>query len=110
MGLQVGYFEQHAVTRLGAERRPALAYVMDTRRDAGLAASDEEDAVRKMLGSFGLGPHTATPVALLSGGQRVALEFVLLALRRPALLLLDEPNAHLDLQVRCYGYRDTLAV
>ena len=56
--------------------------------------------VRKMLGSYGLGPHHLTPVALLSGGQRVALELALISLRRPALLLLDEPSAHLDLQAR----------
>jgi ATP-binding cassette subfamily F protein 3 len=30
----------------------------------------------------------------------VALELALLSLRRPALLILDEPTAHLDLQAR----------
>jgi ATPase subunit of ABC transporter with duplicated ATPase domains len=94
---QVGYFEQHAVVRLGGERRGTLEYALATapRRD-----EDDEETVRNMLGSYGLGPHHATPVALLSGGQRVALELALLALRRPALLLLDEPSAHLDLQAR----------
>jgi ATP-binding cassette subfamily F protein 3 len=103
-----GYFEQHAVSRLGGEKRTALAYVMETRKKSGHALPDEEDAVRKSLGSFGLGPHVDTPVALLSGGQRVALEFVVIALRRPALLLLDEPSAHLDLQAR-EGLGDAIA-
>jgi ATP-binding cassette subfamily F protein 3 len=96
----VGYYDQHAVDRLGSVRLPALEYVVATRRAAGLAGRDEEAAVRRVLGAFGLGAHAGTPVALLSGGQRVALEFALLALRRPALLLLDEPSAHLDLQAR----------
>lgn len=100
---EIGYFEQHCVSRLGGERRTALQYILGSRKASGHASGsndDEEEAARKMLGSFGLGPHMGTPVALLSGGQRVALEFVLIALRRPALLLLDEPSAHLDLQAR----------
>ena len=108
----VGYFEQHAVSRLGAETRSALRYVMDVhgegpggdgggpggpgrRLDGG---GLDEEAARKALGGFGLGPCGDTPVGQLSGGQRVALEFVVLSLRRPGLLVLDEPSAHLDLQ------------
>ena len=118
---QWGYFEQHAVSRLGGEKRSALQYVLDTMRGgrggggggpavssaagsgpaiAAVGSDIDEEGARKALGSFGLGPHALTPVALLSGGQRVALEFVIISLRKPALLLLDEPSAHLDLQAR----------
>jgi len=95
----LGYFEQHAVTRLGGERRSALELVLDARRRLGAVDSGDQEA-RANLGRFGLGPSADTPAALLSGGQRVALEMVVIALSAPALLLLDEPSAHLDLQAR----------
>jgi len=99
----VGIFEQHAVARLGGVRETALEHLVQTRRAAGVSlpsATEDEELCRARLGSFGLGRSLATPIALLSGGQRVALELALLSLRRPALLILDEPTAHLDLQAR----------
>jgi ATP-binding cassette subfamily F protein 3 len=96
-----GYFEQHSVARLGAEQSTALQYLLqDCSWRCSSEAADRAEAAQKALGSFGLGPQLATQVAVLSGGQRVALELALLALRRPALLLLDEPSAHLDMQAR----------
>lgn len=99
----VGYFDQHCVSRLGGEKRSVLDFVLESRKEAGHSfggRDEEETSVKRTLGSFGLGPHMGTPVALLSGGQRVALQFVLISLRRPALLILDEPSGHLDLQAR----------
>lgn len=54
----------------------------------------------KHLGAFGLGAQqiaTQMPLAQLSGGQRVAYAFAELSYASPSLLLLDEPNSHLDL-------------
>ena len=95
----LGYYEQHAVTRLGGVNQSALELVMDARRRLGGVDTSDQEA-RADLGRFGLGPYAETPAALLSGGQRVALEMVTIALSAPALLLLDEPSAHLDLQAR----------
>ena len=81
-------------------RPPPLATLAAAAGGGGGGVADSEDALRRALGSFGLGPHADTPVRLLSGGQRVALEFVRLSLAAPALLLLDEPSAHLALQAR----------
>ena len=108
----IGYFDQHAVPILGKETRPTLEYALavaaaasasrsgDISSSSSSSSGSAADVVRKALGAFGLGPHGATPVALLSGGQRVALEFALISLRNPALLVLDEPSAHLDLEAR----------
>ena len=86
----LGYFEQHAVTRLGGVNQSALELVMDARRRLGGVDTSDQEA-RADLGRLGLGPYAETPAALLSGGQRVALEMVTIALSAPALLLLDEP-------------------
>ena len=95
----VGYFEQHAVSRLGGERHSALEHVAEARRRLGGDDAGGREA-QALLGRFGLGPHADTPVAQLSGGQRVALELVVIAMSEPSLLLLDEPSAHLDIPAR----------
>jgi len=98
-----GYFAQSTVARLGLEQRTALELALAAVAavaDLGGAGGGREEAARKALGAFGLGPFGATPVALLSGGQCVALQFALISVRQPALLLLDEPSAHLDLEAR----------
>lgn len=53
---------------------------------------------RDLLAPLGLGLETrlATPVALLSGGQRQALSLVMAVISDPQLLLLDEHTAALD--------------
>ena len=97
-----GYFAQSTVAQLGFEQRTALelAAAAVAAVASGAESRDREEAARKALGAFGLGPHGATPAALLSGGQCVALQFALMSVRQPALLLLDEPSAHLDLEAR----------
>jgi ATP-binding cassette subfamily F protein 3 len=52
-----------------------------------------------MLNNFGFSPSDfENPAGELSGGQKKLLRLVALALEKPDLLLLDEPDNHLDLR------------
>lgn len=55
-----------------------------------------EDTAREHLRSFGVESLLDEPVERLSGGERRRVETAGLLLHRPALLLLDEPTANLD--------------
>jgi ATP-binding cassette subfamily F protein 3 len=60
-----------------------------------------EGRVRSMLAEVGLEEHElALPTSVLSGGQRKLIGLAAAIVQDPQLLLLDEPEAHLDLQGR----------
>ena len=60
-----------------------------------------ESRVREALVRVGLTPeHWETPAGRLSGGQKKLIFLARLAVRRPRLLLLDEPDNHLDLDAK----------
>lgn len=69
-----------------------LQHMMDS--SAGL----DEQSARAKLAQFGLHSDLAAlSVAALSGGQRARLVFAMLCVLPPHVLLLDEPETHLDL-------------
>jgi ATP-binding cassette subfamily F protein 3 len=57
---------------------------------------------RALLADLGLddADHSAKPTRLLSGGQRKLVGLAACLLRDPDVLLLDEPEAHLDVEAR----------
>src|SRR3954467_14867418 len=60
-----------------------------------------EPRARALLGDVGLGDNDlAKPTRVLSGGQRKLVGLAACLLRDPDVLLLDEPEAHLDVEAR----------
>ncbi|KAI3632855.1 hypothetical protein MIR68_008930 [Amoeboaphelidium protococcarum] len=91
---KVGYFKQDYVKELGKETDNAVTRLSKQYPEIS------QVQLRNHLGSFGLGANALAvdvPIGKLSGGQRVVYAFAELTLSSPSLLLLDEPNSHLDL-------------
>lgn len=60
-----------------------------------------ESRVKELLTSLGLGQeHWTTSADLLSGGQKKLVMLAMLLVQQPKLLLLDEPDNHLDLPAK----------
>lgn len=115
---QIGYLQQQDVLlsqltarenllfaawlRLGSAEDHCLHHCMcevfPRRRRAGNADSDNriESEVRRVLNEVGLADHADKQTKNLSGGQRKRLSVAIELLRRPRLLLLDEPSSGLD--------------
>ncbi|HCE41197.1 MAG: ABC transporter ATP-binding protein [Alcanivorax sp.] len=92
--LAVGYFHQQQVDRLAADDTP---YQLINRAHPKWS----EQQVRNELGAFGFhGDDVFEPVGRFSGGEKARLALALIVHQKPALLLLDEPANHLDLEMR----------
>jgi ATP-binding cassette subfamily F protein 3 len=92
--LVIGYFHQQQVDALPADGTP-FALMQDAQPQW------EELQVRKELGRFGFqGDDVFATVGRFSGGEKSRLALALLIQKKPALLLLDEPANHLDLDMR----------
>lgn len=88
----------------GDERR--LAHTLALQEDAlgrfeELGGSRHQGRVRELLAQLGFdAEHESLATETLSGGQKKLIALVRLALDQPDLLLLDEPDNHLDLQAK----------
>ena len=92
--LVIGYFHQQQVDALPMADHP---FVLLQR----LHPNWEETRLRSELGRYGFqGDDVFAPVKQFSGGEKARLAFCLLVQSKPALLLLDEPANHLDLDMR----------
>jgi len=91
LNVRVGYYAQHRVEMLQADRT-VVEEALDTPRRLS------EQVVRTVLGSFLFrGDDVFKPVGVLSGGEKSRLALVKLLLDPPNLLLMDEPTTHLDM-------------
>ena len=61
-----------------------------------LGVAEPEARVSASLERFGLGARASDRVAALSSGMKQRLRLAFAVLRRPPILLLDEPGSHLD--------------
>jgi len=92
--LKVGYFAQHQLEEFDEMATP---YEHVLRK----APSLSQTAARAFLGRFGLtGPLADVKLGNLSGGEKARLNFALISLEKPNILILDEPTNHLDLKSR----------
>ena len=67
-------------------------------RRSGLPAAEVEGRVAAALDQFGLAGHADHPSHLLSGGQKQLLALAAVLVRRPAVVVADEPTTLLDLR------------
>ena len=88
----------------GDERK--LAHALARQEEAlerfeKLGGGRHESRVRELLAQLGFGPeHAELPTETLSGGQKKLITLARLALDSPDVLLLDEPDNHLDLEAK----------
>ena len=70
----------------------------ESRRLRWAFSSGDHEKFRDMVARLGLGleDRLSTRIGLLSGGQRQALTLLMATLKKPDILLLDEPTAALD--------------
>ena len=67
-------------------------------RKSGLPKAEVDARVADSLDRFGLAGHADHPTHLLSGGQKQLLALAAVLIRRPAVVVADEPTTLLDLR------------
>jgi ABC-type multidrug transport system ATPase subunit len=92
----VGFVPQDDVVYPLLSVRENLWFVARRLLGDTLEPSEMERGVDEVLQLVGLEAHAGKPAGVLSGGQRKRLSVAVELLRRPRLLLLDEPTAGLD--------------
>jgi putative ABC transport system ATP-binding protein len=92
-GERVGYVFQsyHLVKRLEAWRNVELPLVL-----AGVERAERRERVDAALAEVGLAPRSGHRPAQLSGGERQRVAIARATVRRPSVLLADEPTGNLD--------------
>jgi len=92
---QVGYIPQHDLLYDTLTVAENIAYAAELRLGR-LSAAERAQRVEEVLELVQMSGHRHKPAAVLSGGQRKRVSVAVELLRRPAMLLLDEPTTGLD--------------
>jgi heme exporter protein A len=66
----------------------------------GLEGRESEARIGRLLGAVGMDGRADDPTGVLSAGMQQRIDICRAVLHEPALLLLDEPEAHLDAEAR----------
>ena len=92
-GEAIGFVFQfhHLLPELSAEENTALPLFL-----AGMAEAEARTAAREVLDRVGLAARAASFPRTLSGGERQRVAIARAVVRRPRLLLCDEPTGSLD--------------
>ncbi|OXS57666.1 ABC transporter ATP-binding protein [Cohnella sp. CIP 111063] len=90
--VEVGYLAQQQLPE-----QPKQSVLDYFRREAGM---EEGEARSRLAACLFYGADVFKPVGLLSGGEWTRLRLALLVLRKPNLLVLDEPTNHMDIASR----------
>lgn len=90
---QIGFVFQHP---RGLGDKSVFENVALPLRIDGVPAAEIENRVNYWLDTLGLRPRSGSLYRELSGGERQKAEFARALIRKPRLILADEPTAHLD--------------
>lgn len=93
-----GYFAQHQLESLDLRKSP-LQHIEEV--GDGVPSGFDGQKALDYLGGWGFrGDDVRRPAHTFSGGEKARLVLSILACQQPALLILDEPSNHLDLEMR----------
>ncbi|QMV41867.1 ribosomal protection-like ABC-F family protein [Cohnella cholangitidis] len=90
--VQIGYLAQQQYPD-----DPKLSVLEFFRQEAGM---EEGEARSRLAAYLFYGAEVFKPLSLLSGGEWTRLRLALIVIRKPNLLILDEPTNHMDIASR----------
>ena len=96
--LRIGIYNQHFDTLLPDDETP-ISYLLPLMSDSMSFGNDHLLSLRRYLGMIKLeGKAHNQTIGTLSGGQKARVAWLAMILKKPHLILLDEPTNHMDLE------------